>query len=122
MTYSESDFPGFELVKDNFGNSWVNNVNTHNYILTEQILKPGDLLVITAIARNTSREQLFYNFKLGFTNESFWQLEPCHTFEITQSHISKSIAAYVRISRKFKDTFIDLEENLIQFRYTVIAS
>ncbi len=119
---SESDLylPRFEFIEDNFGHSWTHGINTHNYVLTDKILRPGDLLVFTAAAYNPTADQLFYKFNIGPMIDESWQLESCRTLKITEAHISRSIAVYMRVKRKVKHVFFELEDNIIQFRYTVM--
>jgi hypothetical protein len=120
MHDGEFYLPHFESIRDNFGHSWVHGINIHNYVLTTTILRPGNLLIFTVVAHNPFGHQLFYQFSIGPINNQLWQLESSRTFEITTQHLSRSIAVYLKVKRKLKHSFIELEENMIQFRYTVV--
>ena len=122
MSVSYSEFPIIEMIRDNFGYTWRRAVDAHNYVLTDVMLKPGDLLTISVLAETPLTDELYYSFQLGYDQKSFYQKEPYHTFEITQAHISRSIAVYIRLVRKYRDRYLHHEEDSIQFRYTVVRN
>ena len=121
MIDSYLDFPIIEMIEDNYGYSWRRSEDIHNYILTEVSLKPGDLLTIKVTLEKPLPEDIYYCFQLGYGQKFINQKEPCHTFEITKAHVSRSIAVYIRLTRKQRDIYLQHEEDEVQFRYMITA-
>lgn len=106
-------------MQDNFGNFWIYGVSQHNYVLTDEILRPGDTPKFTVSAHDPSGEKLYYGFKLGLNGSEIWQTHPQIAIRITEAHIKTSIAVYIKVRNSRAYYANGSYDSIIEFRYTV---
>ena len=116
---TEAESLTIEFIKDNFGNFYNRQLNGKNYIITNTILKPGDVLIFKVHAAVEAKNNS-YCFKIGLDGHEHCQNESLKEFIITEKHIKNSIAVYIKIRNKTELVSGKSYQNIVEFRYTVL--
>jgi len=124
METGEAYFPRLEAVYDNLGNSWTYGTDEIELkcIVTDKILRPGDILQFTATAFDPLGEPLLYYFITRYLKDEDWTVDSYKTIEVTKDHIGSkfSVEVGLKSNRSYHASYFN--DDAVRFMYTVLPS
>lgn len=118
METGESYFPRLESVQDNLGNMW--HYNTGNVLLTKDVLRPGDMLQLSASAFDPLGEQLLFRFRVGLFGLGNWTSESNATITIDTTHIGESVAIWIEVRSDRAYHARGESDHAVHFYYSIL--
>jgi len=122
MDTGESYFPRIESVQDSLGNTWTFGTNTKDFIHTNQVLRPGDVIQFVVTAFDPLSGKLEYSFERGFVGVTNWIDNPFENIEITEKDIGKNLVIAIAIRSERDYHARSTNDDIVYFGYTVLPN
>jgi Swt1-like HEPN len=116
----EDYFPRIESARDSLGNIWVARGVGLAAVVTDQILRPGDVVDFVVTASDPFGQELQFRMKPGNETDPKWQTNNSFSLMIVEQHIGKLFSVRLEIKSPRTHHAVYGCDDYVDFYYVVL--